>query len=139
MAKLPSWLHPDLLRGLELFDAGDYHAAHDAIEELWLDEVGRIKSLCKALIQLAVGLYHRENGNVRGARKLLRRAADLFETLPSPLLELDVEDLTARATALASEVEQEPPPATYREGTIPRFTEHLEAARRERRRLGLEE
>lgn len=126
---LPPDRNPHFLRGLELFDAGDYHAAHDAIEELWLDEVGDVKTACKALIVLAVGLYHRENGNYKGARKLLGRAAELLQTLPPTLLQLDLPDLQRRAAALRAELGDEgTPEGAFDAALIPRF----EAYRKQR-------
>lgn len=47
----------------------DYFECHEVLEELWLkrDKDPRYKGL----LQVAVGLYHFRNGNVRGGRKMM--------------------------------------------------------------------
>jgi len=56
--------------GLRLFDAGEYHAAHEALEKLWLGTQGAESDLFKGLIQACIAMHHFERGNLEGARKL---------------------------------------------------------------------
>ena len=58
--------------GVRLFDAGDYHAAHEAFEKCWLANEAGDADFFKGLIQAAICLHHLGRGNVDGARKLLR-------------------------------------------------------------------
>jgi hypothetical protein len=51
----------------------DFFECHEYGEHLWLD-TGRPEFL-KGLIQVAVSLYHLENGNLRGSRMLWRTAS----------------------------------------------------------------
>lgn len=51
----------------------DFFECHEYGEHLWLDS-GRPEFL-KGLIQVAVSLYHLENGNVKGSRMLWRTAS----------------------------------------------------------------
>jgi hypothetical protein len=57
---------------VELFNAGRYHDAHEAFEELWLAREGDDSDLYKGLIQAAICLHHFANGNLAGARGLYR-------------------------------------------------------------------
>ncbi|MUG65539.1 hypothetical protein CHH75_08815 [Paenibacillus sp. 7541] len=52
----------------------DYFECHEVLEELWLkkDRDPRYKGL----LQVAVGLYHFRNGNIRGGYKMLSSAAE---------------------------------------------------------------
>jgi len=83
---------PEYLRFFELFNAGDFHAAHDALEEIWM--TNRSEFL-KGLIQVAVGYYHLENGNIHGARRLWETALRYLTPYPSPYMGLDVERVRA--------------------------------------------
>ena len=48
--------------------AGEYHAAHEALEGAWLRAPEPEKSFLKGLIHAAVALYHYQRGNGHGAR-----------------------------------------------------------------------
>jgi uncharacterized protein len=60
--------------------ARDYFECHEVMEELWLEE-GR-NPLYQGLLQVAVGLYHHQNGNVNGAVKLLSQAVEKLVHYP---------------------------------------------------------
>jgi predicted metal-dependent hydrolase len=57
---------------VELFNAGRYHDAHEALEELWLATEGPDSDFYKGLIQAAICLHHLARGNLDGARGLYR-------------------------------------------------------------------
>lgn len=59
-----------LERAIELFDAGEYHPAHELLDELWEASEGRDADFFKGLIQAAICLHHWQHGNPDGARKL---------------------------------------------------------------------
>ncbi len=59
-----------LVAGLELFNAGHYHDAHDSWEEVWLQSKATDGDFFKGLIQAAICLHHFERANLKGARKL---------------------------------------------------------------------
>lgn len=58
--------------GVEAFNAGRYHDAHEAIERCWLATQGPDSDFYKGLIQASICLHHLERENVEGARKLYR-------------------------------------------------------------------
>jgi len=62
---------PLYLRGVELFNQGEYFDCHEVWEELWIEESGEDRRFYQGLIQAAVALYHLENGNAVGSRKLV--------------------------------------------------------------------
>ena len=74
------------LQAVDLFNAHDWYAAHDAFEELWHESAGEERSILQGLIQIAVAEYHLRNGNQRGS--LLLMAEGLNHIQSSPLHDL---------------------------------------------------
>jgi uncharacterized protein len=66
---LPDKLGP----GIALFNRANFFDAHEALEDIWRAAPGPEKKFLQGLIQVAVALYHHGNGNVIGARSVLRR------------------------------------------------------------------
>jgi predicted metal-dependent hydrolase len=58
------------IRGVDLFNAGEYEEAHEAFEALWLSTEGPDSDFYKGLVQAAIALHHFQRGNVEGAAKL---------------------------------------------------------------------
>lgn len=57
-------------RGIELFNAGSYHEAHETFERLWVSTQNAEADFYKGLIQSSICLYHFQRGNPEGAKKL---------------------------------------------------------------------
>ena len=55
-------------KGLLFFNSGDYYQAHEIWEDLWRITEGPDRVFYQGLIQAAVGLYHFQRGNEKGAR-----------------------------------------------------------------------
>jgi predicted metal-dependent hydrolase len=58
-----------------LFDAGLYFETHEVLEPFWMRAEGARREILQGLIQVAVGFQHLANGNLGGARALLREGA----------------------------------------------------------------
>lgn len=56
----------------------DFFECHEVMEELWMEE-GR-NPFYQGLLQVAVGLYHHENGNISGAIKLFTAGIEKLST-----------------------------------------------------------
>jgi predicted metal-dependent hydrolase len=61
-------------RGIELFNAREFYASHEALEDVWRPSRGEERFFLQALIHFAVGFHHHEQGNPRGAEQQLRKA-----------------------------------------------------------------
>ena len=87
----------EYLAGIDLYNAGEFHAAHDAWEERWVDEAGpREKLFLQALIQSAVVFHHIEIGRRGAARRMYRMALEKFERLGAArFMSLDIADYRA--------------------------------------------
>ena len=71
--KIQEVLSRDLAHGLKLFNRADFFDAHEVLEDIWRAALGPEKKFLQGLIQVAVALYHHGNGNMIGARSVLRR------------------------------------------------------------------
>jgi predicted metal-dependent hydrolase len=60
--------------GIELFNRAAFFEAHEALEDVWRAAPQSEKKFLQGLIQVAVALHHYGNGNLAGARSVLRRA-----------------------------------------------------------------
>ena len=56
--------------GIALFNAGEYHAGHEAFERCWLSNEAADADFFKGLIQACICLHHLRADNAEGARKL---------------------------------------------------------------------
>ena len=100
-----SAIHPShYLQGIEHFNAGHYFDAHEVWEEIWLQSSGDTKLFYQMLIQAAVGLYHYERGNARGARGMHANVVDKLDRLPSFLMSLDLVDFSQQFRGFFTEL-----------------------------------
>ena len=68
-----------LYEGIREFNEGRYFEAHDVLEDLWQGYREPDRVFLQALIHSAVGLYHLENDNLKGARSQLSKACSKIE------------------------------------------------------------
>ncbi len=86
-------LPPDVIKGLELFNAGLYFEAHEELEKAWKAEKRPIRELFRGVLQVGVGYYHVQRGNVRGALKMFRRCRQWLERFPDECCGIDLKRL----------------------------------------------
>lgn len=94
----------EYIAGIDLYNAGEFHAAHDAWEERWMGEVGpREKLFLQAMIQSAVAFHHLDIGRPGAARQMYLRAKEKFGRLGCRVfMSLDLEEYQAQLdTALS--------------------------------------
>ena len=65
--------------GMKQYKAMDYFEAHEAWEDLWSDYYLEDRKFIQGLIQLAVSFVHIGNGNMIGAKNLLRKCIEKFQ------------------------------------------------------------
>ncbi len=61
---------PRFAEAIELFNAQEYFACHDVLEELWSETLDDSREFYQGLIHAAVALFHFSEGNLGGARKM---------------------------------------------------------------------
>ena len=84
--------------GIDLYNAREFHAAHDAWEERWMDEAGpREKLFLQAMIQSAVAFHHLEINRPGAARRMYQMAKEKFARLGTRcFMSLDLVDYQAQ-------------------------------------------
>lgn len=103
-------------KGIQHHDAGRYFEAHEELEAAWLESGEDEGYLYRAILQLSVAYYHAQNGNLRGARKMMLRIRQWLDPLPAHCRGIDVEQLRANAEALRNALEDKPETAKW---TVP--------------------
>lgn len=86
-------LHPEALHGIELFNAGEYFEAHEALETAWREEPGSIRDLYQGILQVAVTYLHIQRGNYGGATKVSARCKLKLDQYPDFCRGVDVASL----------------------------------------------
>ena len=88
----------EYIAGIDLYNAGEYHAAHDAWEERWMGPVGPDEKLfLQAMIQSAVAFHHLEIGRPGAARRMHQMAKEKFARLgTSVFMSLDLANYQAQ-------------------------------------------
>ncbi len=110
----------EYIAGIDLYNAGEFHAAHDVWEERWMGEVSAQEKLfLQAMIQSAVAFHHLEIGRPGAARQMYTRAKEKFARLGTSIfMSLDLNDYQAQLDEALSWLLTVPDP---RELTQPNF------------------
>jgi predicted metal-dependent hydrolase len=94
----------EYIAGIDLYNAGEFHAAHDVWEERWMGEVGpQEKLFLQAMIQSAVAFHHLDIGRAGASRQMYQRAKEKFGRLGKRVfMSLDLEEYQSQLdTALS--------------------------------------
>ena len=110
-----------LRAGVAIYNAGGYHAAHDAWEDHWLGLASGTdeERFLHGLIQFTAAVHHGHRGNWEGVRGLAESAGEYLEGLPSPYRGVDLDPVRSYLAAIASDpehVERNPPLPLHYDG-----------------------
>ncbi len=83
--------------GVRLFNSGEYHACHDAFEDIWLDSAGDQKTFYQGLIQTAVAYYKIVGRGFPGAKALFERGMEKLRKTRHLATPLKVDEFLAAA------------------------------------------
>ena len=101
---------PRFQQGLELFNAGEWYAAHDIFEELWHETADPERRSLQGILQVAVAQLHLQRGNRRGATILFGEALGRLKRPGTPDLGLDLEALCRAAQQRLEALQQDGDP-----------------------------
>lgn len=99
-------LHPRAKKGLQLFNAGEYFEAHEALEDAWNAEQGQAKNLYQGILQTAVVYLHITRGNYRGAIKVYERSLKWLKDIPHTCKGVHVGELKADVRQVMVEIQE---------------------------------
>ncbi|WP_137286415.1 DUF309 domain-containing protein [Halorussus salinisoli] len=110
-----------LWAGIAIYNDGEFHAAHDAWEDHWLDlESGTDdERFLHGLIQFTAAVHHAHGTNWAGVRGLAESGAGYLADLPTHYREVNVGEVRAylrRVAADPEHVERVAPPRLTHEG-----------------------
>jgi predicted metal-dependent hydrolase len=123
---------PRIDEGIRLFNAGEFFACHDVLEDFWTEQIGPEKPFFQGLIQAAVALYHFEEGNLGGAKRMSVSSRAYLSPFAPTCGGIDVAKLLADMDACFSELclphEGYPSHVALQPELIPRILRHSLAA-----------
>ncbi|SIQ73631.1 protein of unknown function [Haladaptatus litoreus] len=114
----------DFLRaGLAIFNAGEFHAAHDAWEDQWLtlDHDTEDERFLHGLIQFTAVVYHAQHANWGGIRGLAESSVSYLDGLPADYRGVNVGAVRSYLDAVRHDpehVERVAPPRLTHEGVV---------------------
>ncbi|MGA1475402.1 MAG: DUF309 domain-containing protein [Prochlorothrix sp.] len=104
-----SSLPPQFWDGVAQFNAQEFYACHDTLEELWTEAVEPDRTFYQGILQLAVALYHLSNGNWRGSVTLLGESLGRLATYSPDYEGVNVESLRAQSRTLLQQLQDAGP------------------------------
>jgi predicted metal-dependent hydrolase len=82
-----------LLEASGQFNRGEWHDSHETLEDLWIGSEGEMRAFYQGLLQIAVALYHWQNGNFKGANILIESGMSHLSRVRPVCQRIDVEAL----------------------------------------------
>ncbi|MEM4782029.1 MAG: DUF309 domain-containing protein [Halalkalicoccus sp.] len=108
----------ELRTGIALYNAGHYHAAHDAWEPVWLESEGADARFLQGLIQYTAAIHHARGRNWAGATGLAGSAVGYLEGLPDEHRGVELRTVRSALASLEDDPEwierTHPPRLAYR-------------------------
>jgi hypothetical protein len=92
--------------GLLAYEEKDFFEAHELWEELWSEYYLDDKTFIQGLIQLAVSFVHLGNGNLKGAKSLLKKSTDKFSSYSGLHRGIKIDKLKLQIVVIKNEYEQ---------------------------------
>lgn len=99
-------VHPAALKGMQLFNAGEYWLSHEELEEAWKEESGSVRELYRAILQVAVVYLHVTRANYNGALKVYGRVQKWIGPWPETCRGIQIGQLRRDLEAVIAEVKR---------------------------------
>ncbi len=105
--------------GLEQYKLMDYFEAHEIWEELWSSYYLVDRKFIQGLIQLAVSFVHIGNGNIIGAKSLLKKAEKKFKNFSGFQRGINIDNLLKQIRRVELEYESIDNPDNFQWDLVP--------------------
>ena len=99
-------IHPAAIKGMDLFNAGEYWLAHEHLEEAWKEETGAVRELYRAILQTAVVYLHVTRANYNGAIKVYGRVQKWINPWPGVCPGIEIGQLRQDMETVIAEVKR---------------------------------
>lgn len=93
------------MQAIREFNRHDWLESHETVEDLWIGSEGEMRNFYQGIIQLAVALYHWQNGNFGGAVSLLRGGSQYLRHVSDRCQWVDVAGLIDDADRMRTALE----------------------------------
>ena len=110
-------------KGLMEYERGDYFEAHEAWEDLWSDYNLTDRKFIQGLIQLSVSFVHLRNGNMNGARSLLKKCSEKFQPYQHLQRGINMDELKMGIETVALAYEEIDDPTIFDWDLVPSLKE----------------
>tara|TARA_Y100000782_G_scaffold97794_1_gene111059 strand:- start:24 stop:392 length:369 start_codon:yes stop_codon:yes gene_type:complete len=110
-------------KGLMEYEKGDYFEAHEAWEDLWSDYNLPDRKFIQGLIQLSVSFVHLRNGNMNGARSLLKKCSEKFQPYQHLQRGINMDELKMGIETVALAYEEIDDPTIFDWDLVPSLKE----------------
>ncbi len=97
---------PQLLKGVEQFNRGEYFEQHETLELLWRAETRPVRQLYQGILQIGVVFYHLQRCNYHGVVYMLTRGSAHLQPFAPTCQQIDVASLIDLAASTRRVVEQ---------------------------------
>lgn len=95
-----------VMRGIEEFNRGEFFEQHESLEAAWRAEPRPVRELYQGILQVGVGCYQIERGNLPGALKMFERGLRRLRQFAPECLSIDVSRLIADAERVRDEAQR---------------------------------
>jgi len=95
-----------VMRGIEEFNRGEFFEQHESLEAAWRAEPRPVRELYQGILQVGVGCYQIERGNLPGALKMFERGLRRLRQFAPECLSIDVSRLIANAERVRDEAQR---------------------------------
>jgi hypothetical protein len=99
-------IHPAAIKGMQLFNKGEYWLAHEALEEAWKEESGPVRELYRAILQTGVVYLHITRDNYNGAVKTYRKVQKWIQPWPDACRGIQIGELRRDLETVIAEVKR---------------------------------
>ena len=99
------WTQGALAEGLRCYRAGEFFAAHEHWESVWLHAPEPEKTFLQALIQVAAAFHHLRRDNQKGAKSMLQGALKRLQPYPASFQGVSVSSLNDDIRRCLCEIE----------------------------------
>lgn len=99
-------IHPAAIKGMDLFNKGEYWLAHEALEEAWKEESGAVRELYRAILQTGVVYLHIERNNFNGAVKTYQKVQKWIQPWPEVCCGIQIGQLRRELNVVFDELKR---------------------------------
>jgi len=93
-------------QGIEQFNQRQFYCCHDTLESIWLESSEPDKTFYQSILQIAVGCYHLERSNWKGAVTLLGEGIKKLRDYQPSYEGVEVCELLDSSFLLLKEIQQ---------------------------------